>query len=251
MATDTQPANGRNETLEGWTEKKRILVVLAHPDDPEFFCGASIARWVAAGHEVHYCLLTSGERGVGELDLPAEQLKQMRQQEERAAAAVLGVKSVCFLELPDGYLMPTLEARKQVVRAIRQVRPDVVVTSDPTNYFPRVNYINHPDHRLAGEIVLGAVFPAAGNRSFFPELIQEDGLPPAPVREIWVTLTHQPDVLIDVTEFWEKKITALSQHKSQVPDPAALRERQLSRRTPGSTVENPRFEEGFRRIVLS
>ena len=251
MATGTEPASGQIEPVEGWNEKMRILVVLAHPDDPEFFCGASIARWVEAGHEVHYCLLTSGERGVGERDLPAGELKRARQEEERAAAAVLGVRSVSFLDLPDGYLMPSLEARKQVVRAIRKVQPDVIVTSDPTNYFPRVNYINHPDHRLAGEIVLGAVFPAAGNRSFFPELIAEEGLMPVPVKEIWVTLTHQPDVLIDVTGYWEKKLQALYQHKSQVPDPAALRERQLSRRVPGSSAENPRFEEGFRRIILS
>jgi LmbE family N-acetylglucosaminyl deacetylase len=251
VVTATAPNPREAETSESWNEKKRILVVLAHPDDPEFFCGASIARWTAAGHEVHYCLLTRGERGMSDKPVGLDEVKRIREGEERAAAGVLGVSSVCFLDFPDGYLMPSIEARGEIVRVIRQVQPDVVVTSDPTNYFPRVNYINHPDHRLAGEIALGAVFPAAGNRQFFPEQIESEGLPLASVKEIWITLTHQPSVALDVTSFWEKRIEALLQHKSQIPDPAALRERQLTRRTPDSTPENPRFEDGFRRVMLT
>jgi LmbE family N-acetylglucosaminyl deacetylase len=245
----TEPAIQKDE-LEGWNEKKTILVVLAHPDDPEFFCGATIARWTASGHSVHYCLLTRGERGIEDGALAAEEIKRIREAEQRAAAQVLGVQSVCFLDYPDGYLMPSLEARADVVRAIRQVGAQVVVTSDPTNYFPRVSYINHPDHRLAGEIALSAVFPAAGNRLFFPELIEREGLLPAPVKEVWVTLTHQPTIAIDVTEFWPLRWEALNKHVSQIKDPAALRERQLARRTPDSTEENPRFEDGFRRLIL-
>lgn len=250
MATAAVPSSPEIDSTENWTERKRILVVLAHPDDPEFFCGASIARWTAAGHEVHYCLLTRGDRGIFD-HITAEEIRRIRMDEEQEAAKVLGVSSVCFLAYPDGYLLPSLEARKDVVRVIRQVRPDVIVTSDPTNYFPRANYINHPDHRLAGEIVLGAVFPAAGNPLFFTELVDEEGLQPAEVKEIWVTLTHQPNVLLDVTEYWEKRLEALNKHKSQVGDPEALRERQLNRRVPGSTPEHPRFEDGFRRILLS
>jgi LmbE family N-acetylglucosaminyl deacetylase len=126
----------------------------------------------------------------------------------------------------------------------------VVVTSDPTNYYPRETYLNHPDHRLAGEIALSAVFPAAGNPMFFPELIDEENLEPSPVKEIWITLTHQPNVLLDVSEYWETKICALYEHKSQIGEPEKLRERQLSRHTADSTDEHPRFEEAFRRLVL-
>jgi LmbE family N-acetylglucosaminyl deacetylase len=246
----TEPNNLKAENPENWNEKKTILVVLAHPDDPEFFCGGSIARWVELGHHVHYCLLTRGERGIEDGDLSAEAIKGIRMTEQRAAANLLGVESVCFYDYPDGYLVPSLEARKDVVRAIRQVGAQIVVTSDPTNYFPRISYINHPDHRLAGEIALAAVFPAAGNRLFFPDLMEKEGLQPAPVKEVWVTLTHQPTLAIDVTAYWPKRWEALNQHASQIKDPVALYERQLSRRTADSTVENPRFEDGFRRLVL-
>jgi LmbE family N-acetylglucosaminyl deacetylase len=248
MATETQ--NLKAENLEEWTEKKTILVVLAHPDDPEFFCGASIARWVEMGHHVHYCLLTRGERGIEDGNRTAEEIKQIRMTEQSAAAKVLGVESVQFYDYPDGYLVPSLEARKDVVRAIRQVGAQIVVTSDPTNYYPRLGYINHPDHRLAGEIGLSAVFPAAGNRLFFPELIEKEGLQPVPVKEIWVTLTHQPTIAVDVTAYWPKRWEALIQHASQIKDKQALWERQLNRRVPESTIENPRYEDGFRRLIL-
>jgi LmbE family N-acetylglucosaminyl deacetylase len=242
---NTKPAG------DGWNEKKRILVVLAHPDDPEFFCGATLAMWASRGHEIHYCLLTQGDKGTDRGDISGEELMKIRRQEQKAASAVVGVRSVRFLDYEDGYLIPSIEARKAVVRVIRDIKPDILVTSDPTNYFPRDTYLNHPDHRLAGEIALSAVFPAAGNPMFFPELTQQEGLEPHPVKEIWVTLTHQPNIIFDVTPFWEQKIKALYEHRSQIGDPNKLRERLMSRRTADSTVEDPRFEEGFHRLVLS
>jgi LmbE family N-acetylglucosaminyl deacetylase len=235
----------------GWNHPQRILVVLAHPDDPEFFCGATLAMWASQGHEIHYCLLTQGDKGTDRRDISGEELMRIRMEEQKEASAIIGVRTVRFLDYEDGYLIPSIEARKAVVRVIRDVKPDVLVTSDPTNYYPRETYLNHPDHRLAGEIALGAVFPAAGNPMFFPELTQDEGLEPHPVHEIWVTLTHQPNVLIDVTGYWEQKIQALFQHKSQIGDPNKLRERLLSRRTADSTEEDPKFEEGFHRLVLS
>lgn len=235
---------------ECWVELKRILVVLAHPDDPEFFCGATLARWASLGHEIHYCLLTRGDKGTQDRNTNPAVLMAIREKEELAAASILGVRSVRFLDFPDGYLIPSVEARREVVRVIRQLQPDVLVTSDPTNYFPRDTYLNHPDHRLAGEIALSAVFPAAGNPLYFPELISQEMLEPHPVREVWVTLTHQPNVVIDTTPYWEQKMAALNEHRSQIGDPAVLRERQLSRRIPDSTPEDPRFAEGFRRLIL-
>ncbi len=225
-------------------------MILAHPDDPEFFCGASIARWAARGHHVSYCLFTRGDKGVDGKIVNANELMFTREAEQKHAARVLGVKAVRFLDYLDGYLIPSLEARKTIVRVIRQEKPDVVVTSDPTNFFPMENRINHPDHRIAGQIVMEAVFPACGNPMFFPELIYEENLLPHQIKELWFSLTVQPSVALDVTEFWELKIKAIQDHKSQIANPAALEERLRGRRTPESSPEAPRFEEKFRRIIF-
>jgi LmbE family N-acetylglucosaminyl deacetylase len=229
-----------------WPEKQRILVILAHPDDPEFFCGATLARWAKAGHEISYTLLTCGDKGRNDNNrhIPGDQLCALRHTEQRAAADVLGVKEVHFLEREDGTLVPDLDLRREVVRAIRQFKPDVLVTCDPQNLFATYG-LNHPDHRAAGQVVLDAVFPAAGNDLFFPELLEEGWQPHSP-KEVWATLTMQSNVVIDVTDTWETKIRALKEHKSQIGDPIKFEERIRSRRTEDSTEENPRYEEKFR-----
>jgi LmbE family N-acetylglucosaminyl deacetylase len=158
------------------------------------------------------------------------------------------VKSVRFLDLEDGYLVPSLELRRDMVRAIRQVRPDVLVTCDPTHLFAGDYYINHPDHRYAGQVVLDAVFPAADNPFFFPELIKEEGLQPHKPREVWVSLTSNPTVTLDVTDTWEIKIQALKEHKSQIGDPKEFEERMRARKSERSTEENEYYEEKFRVI---
>jgi LmbE family N-acetylglucosaminyl deacetylase len=144
---------------DAWETPQSILVILAHPDDPEFFCGATIARWTAAGHQVSYCLLTCGDKGSKDRNISPEALCQLRHAEQLAAAAVLGVARVRFLDYPDGYLVPDLTLRRDIARVIRQERPDVVVACDPTNLYIRDVYINHPDHRAAGQAVLDAVYP--------------------------------------------------------------------------------------------
>ena len=229
-----------------WPEKQNILVILAHPDDPEFFCGATLARWAKAGHEINYYLLTCGDKGRNDNNrhIPGDQLCALRHTEQRAAADVLGVKEVHFLEREDGTLVPDLDLRREVVRIIRQLKPDVLVTCDPQNLFATYG-LNHPDHRAAGQVVLDAVFPAAGNELFFPELLKEGWQPHSP-KEVWASLTSQPNVTLDVTDTWETKIRALREHKSQIGDPAKLEERMRSRRTEDSTEENPRYEEKFR-----
>ena len=165
---------------EGWKKKKKILIILAHPDDPEFFMGATIWRWVNMGHEIHYVLITKGDKGGNQGDSP-EELTQTRIVEQRAAAKVLGVESVTFLGHDDGYLEPTLKLRKEIVKIIRKFSPDIVVGCDPNNYFPRPNAINHPDHRAAGKVVVDAVFPATGNYLFFEDLL-EDGFQPVSIK---------------------------------------------------------------------
>jgi len=229
-----------------WPVAQKILVILAHPDDPEFFCGATLARWARAGHEIHYFLLTCGDKG-GNPQLTSEQLCTMRREEQQKAAAIIGVKSVHFLDLEDGYLVPSLDLRRDCVRAIRRARPDILVTCDPILLYTIFGTINHPDHRAAGQVVLDAVFPAAGNPHFFPELLQE-GLEPHTPREIWISIPATPTVVLDITDTWPVKLNALKEHKSQIGDPVKLEERMRSRRAEGSTEESPRFEERFRVI---
>jgi LmbE family N-acetylglucosaminyl deacetylase len=232
---------------ENWERPQNILVVLAHPDDPEFFCGATIARWTCHGHTVHYCLLTRGDKGVRDDTKNPQELAQEREREQRRAGDVLGVNEIVFLDYLDGYLIPDLQNRKDVVRSIRKFKPDIVVGCDPTQVFGD-NNINHPDHRAAGQILIDAVFPAAGNPLYFPELIEDEGLSPHSVNEVWLAVTGQPNTTIDVTRFWEMKITALHNHVSQINSMEQLDERMRGRRTPDSTPESPRYEEKFRRI---
>jgi len=234
---------------DSWGESKKILVVLAHPDDPEFFCGGSIAHWTESGHHISYLLLTCGDKGASDSAIDTKELCVDRHQEQRAAAAVLGVSDIYFLDYPDGYLIPDLKLRREITRFIRMLRPDILVTCDPRTLTVNDNRINHPDHRAAGQATLDAVFPASGNPLFFPELLEE-GLKPHSPHEVWICGTQIPNICIDVTQYWEKKITALHEHRSQVGDQLALDKRMRSRRTPDSTEEKPRYEESFQRIIF-
>jgi len=231
-----------------WDSLQRILVILAHPDDPEFFCGATLAKWAQAGHEIIYILLTCGDKGRNDYNkhIPGNELCALRHREQRAAAQVIGAKEVHFLDYQDGCLVPDVDLRRDVVRVIRRFRPGVLVTCDPQLLFSPFG-INHPDHRAAGQVVLDAVFPAAGNELYFPELLGE-GLAPHMPKEVWVSLTNQPTLNLDVTEYWDTKIRALKEHKSQIGDPARLEERIRGHHTEDSTLENPRYEEKFRVI---
>jgi LmbE family N-acetylglucosaminyl deacetylase len=229
----------------------RVLVVLAHPDDPDFFCGGTVARWSAEGREVFFCLLTRGDKGVDNPNNDPEKLANIRVEEQRAAAKVLGVIEVLFMDHPDGFLIPDLNLRRDVVRVIRRIRPQIVVTCDPTNFFPSDRYINHPDHRAAGQAVLDAVFPAAGLGSYFPELINEEKLEPHKVSQVYVAGAKYPNTVVDVSDYMDLKIEALTKHRSQIRDveelEKGLRERMLD---PQSPPDAPRYTERFKRIDL-
>lgn len=233
------------------TASDRVLVVLAHPDDPEFFCGGTIARWAASGREIAYCLLTRGDKGSDDDNLSTKELAEIREVEQRAAAKVLGVHEVMFLKELDGYVLPTLDLRRDIVRVIRQVKPKVVITCDPTNFFPSNYYINHADHRAAGQVTLDAVYPAARSALYFPELSQEEGLQPYKVREVYVAGAQHPNITVDITQFFNQKVAALSEHRSQIKDITALEERMRKRMLdPESPPDDPRYIERFRRIEL-
>lgn len=234
---------------EGWETAQKILVVLAHPDDPEFFCGATIARWTNAGHQVYYCLLTCGDKGTHDRQMSGEKLCCIRHEEQKQAAQLLGVKGVRFLNFPDGYLVPNLELRKAITRVLREEKPDIVVTCDPQLLFLGDERINHPDHRAAGQACVDAIFPAARDHLYFPELLDE-GLEPHIVREVWVSLAVEPNLVLDVTALWDLKLQAILCHKSQIIDEIALVQRMKKRIAKGSTLEQPRYEEAFRRIRL-
>ena len=236
--------------MEIWPAKKKILVILAHPDDPEFFCGGTIAKWVCDGHEVEYCLLTRGEKGINDLFNDSKNIILIREKEQLAAGGILGVKHIKYLDYEDGYLAPSMEARRDVVRAIREAKPNIVVCCDPTNYYLNDRYINHPDHRAAGQIVIDAVFPASQNELYFPQLIDENILPHK-VEEVWISLPRESNIIIDVSDTWNMKVAALEKHVSQIGEIKEFHDR-MARRvayTDGNGV--PHYEEKFNRIVFS
>ncbi len=194
----------------------RILVIVAHPDDAEFGCGGTLARWSREGHKIHLCLCTDGNHGSNDPDLTPEKLATIRQREQLAAAShVEG--SVSFLGFHDAELMPTLELRKAITRVIRQVRPHIVICQDPTFYYSDT-YSNHPDHRAAGDAAMAAVMPSASLRLIFPELMLE-GLEPYEVPEVYLMMSTNADTWVSLTEDDLKvKMQALREHVSQLGD---------------------------------
>lgn len=194
---------------------KRILVIAAHPDDIEFGAGGSVALWADAGAQITYCLVTDGGAGSNAPDADLKELVRQRQNEQCEAAAIVGVHDVRFLGYPDGTLQPTLELRRELTRLIRELKPERVVISDPTMVFAGNYYINHPDHRAAAEAALYAVFPSAGTRPIFPELLAE-GYEPHDVSELYIQFSERPDEIIDITSTMDRKIAALLCHKSQL-----------------------------------
>lgn len=194
---------------------QRVLAIVAHPDDIEFGMAGSIARWIDAGATVVYCIVTDGAAGSNQPGIDLDELARTRVAEQRAAAAALGVSDVRFLGYHDGTLEPTIALRRDLTRVIREVRPDRVVTMDPSAMFGGDTYVNHPDHRAASEAALYATFPSAGSRPIFPELLAE-GLEPHDVAELYLVLTDFPTIAVDITPTFDRKMAALLAHKSQL-----------------------------------
>jgi len=201
----------------------RVLVVSAHPDDVDFGCGGTLARWAKEGAEIVYAICTSGEKGTDDPCLTNLALARTREREQRAAAQVIGAREVVFLRKPDGELQYTLEFRGELVRVIRQYRPDILFTHDPANRAFDNQYLFHADHRVAGELTFDAAYPAALNRNFFPGHLAE-GLTTHAVSEMYFFATAQPDTWVDIEPTLELKIKALRCHKSQIKDPKVMEE---------------------------
>lgn len=191
----------------------RVLVVVAHPDDIDFGIAGTAATLVAAGSTVVYALCTSGEAGIPE-DMDRSELKELRESEQRAAAAAVGVSDVRFLGMPDGHLEPNLELRKVISRTIRQVKPNVVITQSPERRYERI-FASHPDHLACAEATISAIYPDARNPHAHIDLIDE-GHEPHAVDWLWITQGREPNLAVDITERFDQKVKALSSHSSQV-----------------------------------
>ena len=227
---------------------KRGMVVVAHPDDAEFGCSASVARWVREGIEFVYVLCTDGSKGTSDRDITPEQLAEIRRQEQIDAGKILGLKDVVFLDYPDGYLEPTLELRRDISREIRRFRPDILITTSPTRTLTGTGYLGHPDHFAAGEAALSAVYPAARDHLTFPELLEE-GLEPHKVREVLIIGHDVSNKWVDVSSSIDIAVEALLAHESQVSATAGERMKEWKRQA--GKEHGMEYAEGFKSFTLS
>jgi LmbE family N-acetylglucosaminyl deacetylase len=230
---DAQPRRERalsqGAALPVWSPEdgvRRVLVVTAHPDDVDFGSAGTVAAFTSAGLEVTYCIVTNGEAGGSDRTMSRADMALLRQDEQRAAAAVVGVSDVRFLGQPDGMVQATIELRRDISRVIRQVRPERVVTQSPERNLEFI-YASHPDHLAAGEAAVDAVYPDARNPFAHPELLDVEGLEPWSVAELWIMGPggDQAGVAVDTTATVDRKVAALMCHKSQMPDPDGVEQR--------------------------
>jgi LmbE family N-acetylglucosaminyl deacetylase len=205
-----------------------VLAVFAHPDDMEIAAGGTLAKWATAGREVHLLVLTNGDRGSQDRTLDRAELAATRLRETEAAAAEMGLASVRVGTIPDGELENTAAVREPIVRLIRELRVETVLSLDPTAVFFENRFYNHSDHRMAGWVALDASFPGSGNPHFFAEHLEE-GLDPQDVHDVWLSWTNEPNHHEDITGFLQRKVDALAKHESQLSEGIAFFEDFLGR----------------------
>jgi LmbE family N-acetylglucosaminyl deacetylase len=203
---------------------ERVLVIVAHPDDADFGVAGTLAKWIRAGTVARMVCCTSGDAGADDASIDPIDLAKTRESEQRAAAVVVGYQGVDFLHRPDGALDNDLALREQLVRIIRQFKPDAVVCMDPTVIVTRSGFIQHVDHRMAAIAAIDAVYPASRNAMAFPHLVLDEGLEPHNVDIVYMFFTDQPDTWVDTSETIDVKIGALRAHTSQLREPEKLEE---------------------------
>lgn len=237
--------------LKNNSSQKVILAVGAHPDDIDIGSSGSIARWVKEGAEVHYLILTDGSKGHEDHTIPAKKLTRMRRAEQEEAAKILSLSSVHFLDFTDGELQNTPKLQKQIVKLIRTLKPTIVLCWDPTfTYDLDRGFINHPDHRVAGQATLDSVFPFARNSRTFPELLAA-GLQPHSVKEVLLVNFSKQNYFVDITKTWDLKWKAISCHQSQFSDFNELKKRvEVINKKFGKKI-NKKYAEGFLRIRIA
>jgi len=227
---------------------KRVLTVFAHPDDAETMAGGTLLKWAKEGHAITMCLITDGDKGTSDPDdTPQAVVARRRAEQERAAARLKA--TVITLGYEDGVLQPTLGLRRDLVRVMRQVRPHVVVANDPTVWFRHGQYINHPDHRAAGQAAIEALYPAVKKASIFPELLAE-GHQPHVVEEVWLGPTDAPDIFVDISDVFDEKIALICDHASQFP-PEATRAAFARIAREAGAPRGLQLAESFRTVRLS
>ncbi|MBI4288648.1 MAG: PIG-L family deacetylase [Chloroflexi bacterium] len=202
---------------------ERILAICPHPDDAEFGAGGAIAKWVSEGKEVFYAICTNGDKGTTDPKMTSERLAEVRRKEQQAAADVLGVKEVVFLDYPDGGLEDTPQFRGDLVRLIRYYRPKAVATADPYR-----KYVWHRDHRITGRVALDAIFPYARDRLSYPEH-EAAGLKPHKVEDIYFWAADEPNLYVDITSTFGQKVRAIRCHLSQIKNHPGLDVEQRAR----------------------
>lgn len=204
-------------------EREVVAIFGSHPDDLDWASGGSAAVWARAGKEVYYILTTSGEGGEDHqrgLVLPPNEIAEIRETEQRAAATLLGVKEVLFLRQPDGRVEASLAFRDQIVNVLRRLKPHIVVSMDPANWAFDNFFIYHPDHRATALAVYDAIYPSAGTSTYTPQ--PDEGHPPHKVREVYFSGSSQPNVYVDISKTIELKAQALTSHRSQIKQPERL-----------------------------
>ena len=232
--------------VDGYTPAS-AMVVVAHPDDAEFMVAGTVAKWASDGAEVTYVVVTKGDKGSDDPAMTPTRLTAIREAEQRAAGAILGVTNYVFMGYEDGYLQHTLDLRRDITRLIRIYRPEVVLCFDPTNRIFSDTYVNHPDHRASGDATVDAVFPSARDRLTFPELLA-DGLEPHKVSQLWLGSTNEANVWVDIGSTLEQKKRALLAHPSQLDPGIAEFAGQMGRWS--AAGQDFEFAEAFRRIMF-
>jgi LmbE family N-acetylglucosaminyl deacetylase len=232
---------------------KSVLAVGAHADDIDISCGGSLARWAAEGAEVYYLILTDSSCGSDDETMTREQLTATRQQEQRDAAQLIGAKDVFFKDYCDGTLEVTQDVKRDVARVIRQVKPDTVITFDPTVvYDVDFGMINHTDHRAAGQATIDAFYPLARDRLSVPTLLNDENLAPHKTPHLLLVNFKDSNYFVDISATFEKKIDAIMLHKSQFGDNReAIAERMRSRSEQLGAKTGARYAEGFMRIDVA
>lgn len=228
------------------TKQAPVMVVTPHPDDAEFGVAGTVARWTGEGKDVIYVVCTNGDKGTSDTNMKPDELARIREQEQLAAAKLLGVREVIFLRYPDQTLEDTPEFRKKIVRLIRMYRPETIVTAAPYR-----GYIWHRDHRITSRVTLDAVFPYARDFLAYPDLL-EQGLQPHKVKEVLLWGSEDPNYRSNITDTFDIKIAALRCHKSQISDnpSTGLKERMRERHKTLAQEEDYELAEAFHRIEL-
>lgn len=230
---------------------KRVLAIFPHPDDAEFSCGGTLAKWSRQENEITLCLVTDGASGSDDPTMTPALLAEIRATEQRAAADILGIGELIFLGKRDGTIVHDMDLRRELTRVMRKARPDILICSDPSVFWHGNEYINHPDHRATADAVLAAAFPSSGNRLYFPELLVE-GLEPWKIKDIYVSSPAVADTWVDISDTIDLKIDALKAHASQMGDWDPTETIREWAAADGARHEPPvEFAEDFRHFTIS